>query len=84
MRIGAHAGKIIGGVVGTDVVRYDVYGEDVTIANKMESNGAEGKMMLSETLKDLIESEENDLFEFEFAKDVYIPSKDEMISAYFV
>jgi class 3 adenylate cyclase len=39
MRIGVHTGKIIGGVVGTDIVRYDIYGEDVTIANKMESNG---------------------------------------------
>ena len=39
MRIGVHTGKIIGGVAGTDVVRYDIYGEDVTIANKMESNG---------------------------------------------
>lgn len=34
-----HTGKVIGGVVGTDVVRYDIYGEDVTVANKMESNG---------------------------------------------
>lgn len=40
MRIGVHTGRVIGGVVGTDVVRYDIYGEDVTIANKMESNGA--------------------------------------------
>lgn len=40
MRIGVHTGKIMGGVVGTDVVRYDIYGEDVTIANMMESNGS--------------------------------------------
>jgi len=39
MRIGAHTGRVIGGVVGTDVVRYDIYGEDVTTANKMESKG---------------------------------------------
>jgi class 3 adenylate cyclase len=39
MRIGAHTGRILGGVVGTDVVRYDIYGEDVTIANLMESSG---------------------------------------------
>lgn len=42
MRIGVHTGRVIGGVVGTDVVRYDIYGEDVTIANKMESNGEVG------------------------------------------
>lgn len=39
MRIGVHTGKIIGGVIGTDIVRYDIYGEDVAIANKMESKG---------------------------------------------
>lgn len=39
MRIGIHTGNIISGVIGTDIVRYDIYGENVTIANKMESNG---------------------------------------------
>lgn len=43
MRIGIHTGKkIIGGIIGTDVVRYDVYGKDVMIANKMESCGDSG------------------------------------------
>ncbi len=37
MRIGVHTGKkIIGGILGTKVVRYDVYGRDILIANKME------------------------------------------------
>ena len=44
MRIGIHTGKVIGGVIGTDIVRYDVYGSDVVIANKMESNGEKGKI----------------------------------------
>ena len=39
MRIGIHTGKIIGGVLGTDVVRYDIFGKDVMIANLMESSG---------------------------------------------
>lgn len=42
MRIGVHTGKIIGGVLGTDIVRYDIYGPDVLIANKMESKGVSG------------------------------------------
>lgn len=36
MRIGIHTGNIIGGIVGTDIVRYDIYGSDVAIAKKME------------------------------------------------
>lgn len=39
MRIGIHTGRIVGGIIGTKVVRYDIFGQDVLIANKMESNG---------------------------------------------
>lgn len=42
MRIGVHTGSFIGGVTGTDVVRFDIYGGDVLIANKMESGGERG------------------------------------------
>ena len=42
MRIGIHTGCVFGGVMGTDIVRYDIYGPDVLIANKMESNGKKG------------------------------------------
>lgn len=44
MRIGIHTGQVIGGVIGTDIVRYDIYGKDVSIANKMESSGVEGRV----------------------------------------
>lgn len=37
-------GRVIGGVLGTDIVRYDIYGADVMISNKMESNGEKGKI----------------------------------------
>jgi len=39
MRIGVHTGIVIAGVTGTQIVRYDIYGPDVLIANKMESQG---------------------------------------------
>ena len=35
MRIGVHTGEIIGGVNGTKAVRYDIYGPDVLLANKI-------------------------------------------------
>ena len=37
MRIGIHTGDIIGGIVGTEIIRFDIYGENVEIANLMES-----------------------------------------------
>ena len=42
MRIGIHTGKIVAGIIGTKIVRYDIFGADVLIANKMESNGEPG------------------------------------------
>ena len=54
MRIGIHTGDIIGGVIGTDIVRYDIYGPDVLIANKMESNGEKGKVLISQFTFSLI------------------------------
>lgn len=33
MRIGIHTGNFFGGVTGSDVVRFDIYGPDVSVAN---------------------------------------------------
>jgi len=44
MRIGIHSGDVIGGISGSSIVRYDIYGKDSMIANKMESEGAIGKI----------------------------------------
>lgn len=84
MRIGIHTGKIIGGIIGTDIVRYDIYGRDVLIANKMESNGKEGHIMVSSQTKNLLEINYGNIFFFEYYKDVVIPSLRSKISGYFV
>lgn len=47
MRIGIHTGDIVGGVVGTDIIRFDVYGENVLIANQMESKGEKMRINIS-------------------------------------
>ncbi|EAS03767.2 adenylate/guanylate cyclase domain protein (macronuclear) [Tetrahymena thermophila SB210] len=65
MRIGIHTGSIIGGVVGTGVVRYDIYGPDVVIANKMESNGESGRVMVSEATYNLVHEASTGVYEFE-------------------
>eukprot|EP00898_Chlorokybus_atmophyticus_P005283 jgi/Chlat1/5756/Chrsp38S05578 len=47
MRIGLHSGPVVAGVVGTAALRYEVWGETVQIANKMESSGRPGRVHLS-------------------------------------
>lgn len=44
MRIGIHTGVMTAGIIGSNIVRYDIFGSDVLIANKMESSGAQGKV----------------------------------------
>jgi magnesium-transporting ATPase (P-type)/class 3 adenylate cyclase len=47
MRIGLHTGDIVGGVIGSKTLRYDVWGTDVLVANKMESEGIPGGLLVS-------------------------------------
>lgn len=54
MRIGIHTGRVVAGIIGSKVVRYDIFGDGVLIANKMESNGIPGKVCISEDTKHLI------------------------------
>ena len=84
MRIGVHTGEIIGGIIGTDIVRYDIYGRDVLIANKMESNGVEGNIMVSEVTKKLLEKEENQQFRFKKVKEVECKVVKEKINGYLI
>ena len=56
MRIGIHTGKIVAGIIGTKIVRYDIFGSDVLIANKMESNGLSGEVIVSDETKNLLTS----------------------------
>ena len=86
MRIGIHTGDIIGGVIGTDIVRYDIYGPNVLIANKMESNGEKGRIMISDETFRLIYENYGERYMFEEReKMVEIKSvRDFQIKAYFV
>jgi len=64
MRIGIHTGDIIGGIVGTEIVRYDVWGQDVLIANAMESEGEKGNINVSETTKMVLERACPEVYKF--------------------
>ncbi len=47
LRVGIHTGKVIAGVIGTKKFAYDIWGDDVNTASRMESSGEAGKVNIS-------------------------------------
>jgi len=47
LRIGIHTGPVVAGVVGTKNFAYDIWGDTVNTASRMESSGETGKANIS-------------------------------------
>jgi class 3 adenylate cyclase len=84
MRIGIHTGTVYGGVIGTDIVRFDLYGPDVLTANKMESNGTPGRINISETTRRYLDDLEKSNYSFEFNKEIDIKVVNRKYKSYFL
>ena len=54
MRVGVHTGTVLCGIVGTKRVKFDVWSNDVTLANRMESTGRPGQVHLSEATRQFL------------------------------
>jgi class 3 adenylate cyclase len=61
LRIGVHSGALIAGVIGTHKFVYDVWGDTVNTAKRMESYGAAGRIHVSAATRQMI----GDGFHFE-------------------
>jgi len=59
MRAGIHSGQVVAGVVGKKKYAYDLFGDTVNTANRMESNGEVGKINISGTTYELIKGKYN-------------------------
>lgn len=57
MRIGVHSGPIVAGVIGLRKFTYDLWGDTVNVASRMESTGAPGRIHVSAITADLIRND---------------------------
>ena len=48
MRVGIHTGPVVAGIVGVKKFQYDIWGDTVNIASRMESSGEVGQVNISE------------------------------------
>ena len=79
LRIGIHTGPVVAGVVGNKKYAYDIWGDTVNIASRMESKGEEGKVNISATTYELI----NDNYECRYRGKIAAKNKGN-IDMYFI
>jgi class 3 adenylate cyclase len=51
VRLGVHCGPVLAGVIGVDKPFYDIWGDTVNVAARLEKYGAEGKVHVSEDVR---------------------------------
>jgi len=61
LRIGVHSGIAVGGVIGKRKVAFDVWGDTVNVASRLEEQGVAGRIQISEATRRLL----GDEFEWE-------------------
>jgi class 3 adenylate cyclase len=78
LRLGIHSGSLVAGVIGEKKFAYDVWGDTVNTASRMESSGTPGKINISGTTYELIK----EYFECEFRGMVKAKNKGEVAMYY--
>ncbi len=74
LRIGIHSGPLSAGIIGKSKFIYDVWGDTVNVASRMEAYGATDKITVSSTTYDMLA----DIYQFEKRTLIDIPGKGEM------
>ncbi len=59
IRIGCHSGPVVAGIVGIKKFAYDIWGETVNIASRMESHGSPGQINISSKTYELVKDRFN-------------------------
>lgn len=80
MRIGLHSGDVVAGVIGRQKFIYDLWGDTVNTASRMESHGVGDHSQCTETVRALLDH----LYEFELRGEVAVKGKGTMPTYFLV
>jgi class 3 adenylate cyclase len=79
IRIGINTGPVVAGVVGTKKFAYDIWGDTVNVASRMETMSEPGKINIGENTYELVK----DVFDCEYRGEIAVKNRGAM-KMYFV
>ena len=76
MRMGFNSGPVTSGVIGTERLLYDIWGDTVNVASRMDSTGQAGLMQCPEVVASMLKDD----YSFTLRGPIEIKGKNEMIT----
>jgi class 3 adenylate cyclase/Tfp pilus assembly protein PilF len=80
IRIGLHAGPVVAGVIGKQKFNYDVWGDTVNFASRLETHGLQGRIHVSKEFKAMVSED----FSFESRGEIAIKGMDSVETFFLV
>jgi adenylate cyclase 9 len=76
MRMGFNCGPVTAGIIGTERLLYDIWGDTVNVASRMDSTGEAGMLQTPREVVEILK----DVYNFTYRGNVKVKGKDDMFT----